>query len=334
MLLDTNRGNYHLIPNDLFEIISKEIIDFDELNNLYANSKKILSQYKKFLLSNELIYQVEGNENLLPKIDTNWEVPFEITNMIIDIGDYSFNLVKFSSEIGILGVQSLQIRIFDTSYIDKAINLVSALCETNRSNRLTDIQIIMTLTGKDLKEDIIKIRTFTKNPFISSIDVFNTEKCNVSILETESKVNVFDKIVTSEKHCGEISGNINYINQNIIFESMQFNSCLNCKMSVDKNGNIKNCPSMNEKFGNLMSDSLLNIVDEKFQTKWHIKKDDIKICKDCEYRYICTDCRAYIEEPENIFSKPLKCGYNPYTNEYVDWETDINKSNTIKYYDL
>lgn len=91
---------------------------------------------------------------------------------------------------------------------------------------------------------------------------------------------------------------------------------------------------MNEKFGNLMSDSLLNVISEKFKEKWHIKKDDVEICMDCEYRYICTDCRAYVEDPENILSKPLKCGYNPYTNEYAEWKTDINKSDVIKYYGL
>jgi hypothetical protein len=49
-------------------------------------------------------------------------------------------------------------------------------------------------------------------------------------------------------------------------------------------------------------------------------KDQIDVCKDCEFRHIRTDCR--IRRNDNIYSKPtLKCGYSPYTNEWEDWST-------------
>jgi len=67
---------------------------------------------------------------------------------------------------------------------------------------------------------------------------------------------------------------------------------------------------------------------------WNITKDQIDICKDCEFRHICTDCRAYIEDPKNIYSKPLKCGYNPYTNDWSDWSANPLKQRTIEYYGM
>ena len=27
---------------------------------------------------------------------------------------------------------------------------------------------------------------------------------------------------------------------------------------------------------------------------------------------MCTDCRVFIKDPENIYSQPAKCTYNPY----------------------
>ena len=33
-------------------------------------------------------------------------------------------------------------------------------------------------------------------------------------------------------------------------------------------------------------------------------------------------------------SKPLKCGYNPYTNEWADWSTNPLKQETIEYYGI
>jgi len=41
----------------------------------------------------------------------------------------------------------------------------------------------------------------------------------------------------------------------------------------------------------------------------HIE-DQIETCKICEYRYICSDCRAFTIN-NDLYQKPLKCNYNP-----------------------
>jgi len=66
----------------------------------------------------------------------------------------------------------------------------------------------------------------------------------------------------------------------------------------------------------------------------NITKDQINICKDCEYRYFCTDCRAYKEDPDDNFSKPLKCGYDPYQGQWEKWSKNPLKQKTIKFYGL
>ncbi len=49
---------------------------------------------------------------------------------------------------------------------------------------------------------------------------------------------------------------------------------------------------------------------------------------------MCTDCRAYKEKPKDNFSKPLKCGYNPYNNKWEEWSINPIKKNAIEYYNL
>ena len=71
-----------------------------------------------------------------------------------------------------------------------------------------------------------------------------------------------------------------------------------------------------------------------FKKYWFINKDQIAVCKDCEFRYICTDCRAYIENPEDMYSKPLKCAYNPYTSEWEEWSTNPLKQKAIEHYGM
>ncbi len=53
------------------------------------------------------------------------------------------------------------------------------------------------------------------------------------------------------------------------------------------------------------------------------------------------DCRAYVEDPHDQsgtdgtnLSKPLKCGYNPYTGEWSEWSTNPLKEKGIKYYGM
>ncbi|WP_157447964.1 grasp-with-spasm system SPASM domain peptide maturase, partial [Chryseobacterium sp. MOF25P] len=121
-------------------------------------------------------------------------------------------------------------------------------------------------------------------------------------------------------------------------ESTHCNSCLHKKISIDAEGNIRNCPSMPQSFGNIKDTTLEKALNHKdFKKYWNLTKDKIEVCKDCEFRYICTDCRAYTEKThENEFgldtSKPLKCGYSPYTGEWEEWSTNPLKQKAIKYY--
>ena len=103
-----------------------------------------------------------------------------------------------------------------------------------------------------------------------------------------------------------------------------FNGCLNRKISIDETGKVKNCPSMTKEFGHINDTSLTTIAHDKdFQKPWNINKDSIDTCKDCEYRYICTDCRAYTTDG-GLHSKPAKCQYDPYTGKWANKEESVN----------
>src|SRR5690606_3566602 len=120
------------------------------------------------------------------------------------------------------------------------------------------------------------------------------------------------------KDYGQIcKGNL-YINIKNYTEAIHYNSCLNRKVSLDIYGNIKNCPSQRESFGNIKNTSIRDAIkNQKFQSLWKVKKDDIKICQVCEYRYICTDCRIFIQDENDQLSKPSKCTYDPYTTRWL-----------------
>lgn len=92
---------------------------------------------------------------------------------------------------------------------------------------------------------------------------------------------------------------------------------------------------MTQSFGNIRNTTLAEALSHPdFKRYWHINKDSISVCRDCEFRYICTDCRAYLEDPGNDLSKPLKCGYDPYTCTWQEWSTHPLKHNAMLHYGM
>jgi len=171
-----------------------------------------------------------------------------------------------------------------------------------------------------------------KTKKISTLIIYSSpENINQNILDCNL---YFTKLnISSESHCGCVSMELFNINIQSFTESLSFNSCLNRKISVDAEGNIKNCPSMSESFGNIKDTTLAEALEKPdFKKYWNINKDKIHICKDCEFRHVCTDCRAYVEDPKDILSKPLKCGYNPYIGEWSEWSTNPLKKKVIEFY--
>jgi radical SAM protein with 4Fe4S-binding SPASM domain len=115
---------------------------------------------------------------------------------------------------------------------------------------------------------------------------------------------------------------INDLNVEIFdfFYNQHFNPCLGQQVSVDCDGEIKTCLWARDVLGNIFKDNLMDmIMSESFDYYWELTKDKIEICKDCEFRYACLDCRVSGTTADGNYSitgKPSYCNYNPYTGEY------------------
>ncbi|MFO0322315.1 MAG: SPASM domain-containing protein [Bacteroidota bacterium] len=138
----------------------------------------------------------------------------------------------------------------------------------------------------------------------------------MSLSENTQLYNVYFSTtnLNNASHCGVINSNYFSVNIDTFMESNLFNSCLNKKIGIDENGEIKNCPTMKNSYGNIMNTDLKQVLDNaSFKELFDVKKDEINDCKVCEFRYICTDCRASFIRQIDKFDKPEKCNYNPHT---------------------
>lgn len=70
--------------------------------------------------------------------------------------------------------------------------------------------------------------------------------------------------------------------------------------------------------GNVQRSTLAEILaGEQLYALWGLTKDQVEVCRDCEYRYACGDCRpAAMGRYGNLYAKYPRCSYNPYAGEW------------------
>jgi SPASM domain peptide maturase of grasp-with-spasm system len=302
--------------------------------NVSREHHEILNEYFEFLLENELVFELSNISDLenFPTLNLNWNYPSSISNAIIDVSkDYHHDFSLEFTQLEDLGCRHLQIRFYRTPTINEIKDISNLLFGNNfiSIQCLFPYDIVLIDKIRDIIDSNIKFSSIILYGAPFDKIIYDSGGYGVgTILSTME--NILD-----ESACGCIHHKYFSVNIENFTESMSYNSCLNRKISIDKNGYIKNCPSMQKSYGHVDNSTISDVLkNSKFTGVWEINKNTIEKCKDCEFRYICTDCRAYIEDPEDIFSKPLKCGYNPYTGEWSEWSTNPLKQKAIDFYGM
>lgn len=334
-IYDLERKSLEIIPIDLFNVINKlenkssiiDIIGFYGKENL-----NIIESYLEFLIEKEFGFYCDSKEfDFFPKMNLDFAIPNQISNCIIELDVFNKKRLELIiSQLDSLGCIALNI----VSYYSMSENEIKTTFNCLNNTRIRSLEVITkydefhnqgflkSISGA--KNRLTKI-TFFGSPHNSSKNEFNL--LFNTVFSTKS--------IDNFKHCGTISIDYFNVNRNKFLEAINYNSCLFKKISIDVHGNIKNCPAMTNDYGSIYSTKLERVLElDDFKKIGTIKKDEISGCKSCEYRYACTDCRAYIESPSNIFSKPLKCGYDPNTGIWEEWSTNPLKNKSIEYYEL
>jgi len=341
VIADHQRDLIHFTPNSLANLfdeknsLSKVWTDDRETNELY-------NEYRKYLIENELAFDCpEDLINNFPVLGIeNWDYPAHITNVILFIDIEQPNLWEEQIEklIDYTLVRHMEVNLIGRIKKKHLISLINFM----ENQDLYSYDLVFKLDN-DLNFDLA-INFLQSKHKIHRAVIHNQKNDRVILSDKGNWGNIF--IMKGEigfLHCGLV--NQAYFTNNLghISESQKHNTCLNRKLTIMENGDIKNCPSMPQVYGNIYKDDIKEIIlTTEFQKTWFITKDQTKGCKDCEFRYICTDCRAYVEEPEfaeerdedGLYSKPLKCGYNPYTGEWAEWSTSPLKQKGIEYYGM
>ncbi len=315
IIIDTQRESFHFITNDLFDMISMDFpITYSCLLDKYGEeNRKTVASYIEYLTKQELIFFTDQPLNF-PLISNDWDVPRIIANGIIDIGQKSaYNILKGVIEMDTLGAEAIQLRFFGLRNLSSIVDLVTKIEEQTKRLRVLEL-LLQYREGDDYTPLNIHM-------MVSSIIVYQAPVNKVERDDKYGTMLIFTKQeIYGSDHCGVILPQYFTPRIDFVLESKHFNSCLNKKISIDTEGFIKNCPSMVENYGHIDNVSLNQVLFDEgndFKRKWLIKKEDVEVCKVCEFRLICSDCRAFTNGGD--FAKPSKCKYSPYSNT---WEKE------------
>jgi SPASM domain peptide maturase of grasp-with-spasm system len=335
LLYDTNNNFNKYIPLDLYHILidSQNQNLFDFYKKFDAENLKVIKEYFQFLIKNKLGFfcnNYKEASNFIKKQES-FILPFSLSYLIIDlenINDFSDFIIN---EILKNKIKYLQIRLLKEIELEE-FEIVLQQCENLKTSFIEEISFV--LKFKNEIYSFFRTNNFLRTKYLDVI-FFSTP----NNLENETLNNVsfvfLNDVLQIPISCGNIKSENFVLNEKFYLESQHHNTCLNRKIAIDKNGDIKNCPSMPQSFGNIKNTSLEEALNHPdFKKYWNINKNQIEVCKDCEFRHICTDCRAYTENPDDQYSKPLKCGYNPYTNVWEEWSTNPLKQKAIEFYGM
>jgi SPASM domain peptide maturase of grasp-with-spasm system len=314
VICDLGRQTYRFIPNVLFDILTehrdRSLAAIEEHYGRRHDAE--IERYFAALVDEELGFWCDEPE-AFPPLDLTWEAPERITNAILDLDERSrYDTAAVLAQLDDLGCKALQVRSF--AALDPAA--IERLLAPTVRGRLRSIELLVrdspALTDAALDE------LCRRHPRIFRLTVHTAARDERRELPgTTVMVERRRAAVDSPACCGAVHPSWFAANADTFLEAQQHNSCLHRKIAVDARGEIKNCPSFGRSFGNVAEDSLhAALAQRDFADLWQINKDQIDVCRDCELRYMCIDCRAYLARPDDRYSKPAKCGYDPYTAQW------------------
>jgi len=318
IIMDMQRKSVKFVPNDLVNIIERnEQKSIKEITTeLPPDDKETFLEYIDFLLAHELAFLLDKDEtSFFPKMSKEWDNPNFVTNTVIYLERYpKFDLHDVVNQLDVLLCNHVYLVI---SY-DIPFTKLQEIIDCVSKSSIQSIYLALNFNPTLISDNILELtKQFERIVLIEIYGMLDNPYKN----HVAPTIIAYSNRLENMQDCGIIHTDYFSLNLPFYTEAQNHNTCLNRKLCIDANGNIKNCLSMNRSFGNIKDTTLSEAIEkEGFKDLWFITKDQIDVCKDCEFRYMCTDCRCFIKDPDNIYSQPAKCHYNPYIAKWAGEE--------------
>lgn len=308
-LCDVTRRRLRLIPNMLFDILTQHARQpMQQIKAAHSpDTHDAINDYFAVLTREEYGFWCDEPEHFR-NVEFTWDPPARCSNAVIDVdAAHRHDFSALCEQLDALGCVAIQVRFHDAATPAAILEIVRE-AEQRRFRHLDFVVPI----GPAI--DLLFLRQLcATHSIVSGAVLYGADMEHREIVESGGAELRTTAARLDLGSCGQIDKKSFCVNTWHFAEAQCFNTCLNGKVSIAANGDIKACPSMRGSYGNVRVDRLERVLQNSdLQAYWHITKDQVEVCKDCEFRYVCTDCRANTVGGGR-YSKPAGCRYDPYT---------------------
>ncbi len=302
LVFDSLKSKIQFIPNDLYSILLEK--------NFIISKEDIDEDYFEFLKENSLIFT--DRKKILKrftKLSDDFSINYDIGICVIELSELtSENLVKLIENENkytsinqfnfIFGSYTTQSSIFN--FIDFIYKYEVDLIELTFIDGFSEIDFLFSSLN-DIN------RMFVINNFLD-------EKIKLKDTKYSNRMHSYVDIKSLKIYTSLFS----------FFESNLVNIYFYNKIFIDKESNIKNSDKTSYVYGSLKELNQIDfkeiLKDKEFTKYWNSKKDETLICKDCEFRNLCSDNRVPHLNSKNVWTHLQECEYNPYISKWNDEE--------------
>jgi hypothetical protein len=291
IIYDLNRNDYYFISNDLYKAISKSNFFISKFDNYF----------KKLFLDNEIIYN-SSNLNIknFRKLDFSYFSPYNIEVLVLDFEIDHIIINKIYSDY----VNNLTLIIDDIFDTESIINKISTI------NSIIHFESLTMVFKKESYIANVDFNILQSISELFEIIIFSSNNINIEV-----KYNLIFK---------RYSFDIDYFNNNVF--SNRFSVNINTFL-ISKNYNLYYFKKIFIGKDNILYHdykkeipvdiNFIRKIDKTFINE--IKKDNILVCKNCEFRNMCIDPRVPIKFGNSYYFEN-ECSYNPYISKWSDEE--------------
>lgn len=318
LIYDLQRNKFKYIPNMLYDILKLcDSQPVEQVMSMYDHEEdEGIMAYLEALVAEELGFFTD-TPHQFPPLPLDYEFPGVISTAIIEYDDHSsYDLFELIAELEQLRCKVVQIRYFGASW-----DRLKALAKRLKSSYIYIVDVMLPYESHMTLDSLAEL--LISEHRISPLMIYDCPEGLAKGMEQQTNF-VKSRLVATRQtfESGKVPEFINEhqftVNTEFFTEAHHFNTGLNTKVCVDAQGQIKNHIDHQKVFGQVGQDNLPTVVNgSDFRKMWHITNDQIKVCKDCEYRYMCLDNTEIIME-EDGYRKAKECAYQVYDGVWGD----------------
>lgn len=315
VIYDLMRNEYKLIPNSLSNMLAT--LEGKTRTQILSDSAvgyAVTQEYLRFLEENEYIIWINPKlaENFCP-LDLDYISPTDLESAIIII-ETSADIVKDLID----DLCSLGCKYIDFHFVQECdFNTYKSLLLLIKNRPLDSVGFFFLKGLVSINLDAIEDDFFSESYHISNFTVYNAPT------QIQNRINFTSVTFTSEAYDQTITVSPRQFHVNIeaFCEAHAFNLFYHKKLIFTN----QECSELENHTNPALvrytdKESITaKLTDVEYLNFCSITKDQINVCKNCEFRYMCCDSRLPIQLENGDWSFKEECAYNPYLCKW-SWE--------------